>query len=78
MDAVVARETASTIPPGFEIYLPEDPSTRREAQLSSKWPRGRRALKCEMDGKASRGVWITLNRPKDKTADLWAGKDGQK
>lgn len=58
---------ASTISPGPTSYLPEDPTTLREAQASPEWCHWQRSLKHEMDRRISRGVWKIVDHREGKT-----------
>ena len=64
---LLAVQTASTLPSDIASFLPEEPSTIREAQESPESPHWKGALEREMNGQINNGVWVQMERPKGKT-----------
>ena len=55
-DHAIALQAASTMPTDLASYLPDEPTTLHETEVSPEWPQWRGALKCEMDDQIARGV----------------------
>ena len=55
MDDAIAQQLALTVLPRIERFLPDEPSTLREAQASHEWPQWEGTFKREMDGQIARG-----------------------
>ena len=65
-DHAIALQAASTMPTGLASYLPDEPTTLHEAKVPPEWPQSRGALRREMDGQITRGVWKVVDRLKGK------------
>lgn len=62
----VALQAACMILHGKVVYFSGESTTLREAQTSPEWLRWQGALKHEIDGQYSRGVWKAVDRHKGK------------
>ena len=80
-DHAIALQAASTMPTGLASYIMDELTTLHEAKVSPEWPQRRGALKREMDGQITRGVWKVVDRPKGKnllgTKSVFKRKVGQ-